>query len=267
MVVMERTGVALAVLMLLHGAIPARAVAPANTHFERSWARTHLPVTGGFVDRTWKWGPHALSDVLVEPYLDLALRNEQRIVQYFDKARTEITAPGGHPDADTGSILCVANGLVVVELISGRLQTGVSRIELADIGVAGAPALAHCNVTRAFYVIETNHDAASVFRSFMNVFGAAYTGGAFTDDLLFQNPFVATGYPLTEAYWTTVLVDGAPVEVLVQCFERRCLIYTPGDPEGWRVESGNVDRHYHEWRYGLAPSEALGLPETIGGHS
>jgi hypothetical protein len=47
----------------------------------------------------------------------------------------------------------------------------------------------------------------------------------------------------------------------MQCFERRCLTYTPDNPEGWQVEAGNVGRHYYYWRYGEpghAPPE-LGL--------
>ncbi len=36
----------------------------------------------------------------------------------------------------------------------------------------------------------------------------------------------------------------------MQCFQRRCLTYTPGNDEGWQVEAGNVGRHYYTWRYG-----------------
>ena len=66
----------------------------------------------------------------------------------------------------------------------------------------------------------------------------------------FLNPFYATGYPITEAYWATVKVAGVAQDVLVQCFERRCLTYTPGNAAGWEVEAGNVGQHYYAWRYG-----------------
>ncbi|HUZ03363.1 MAG TPA: hypothetical protein VMU89_23715, partial [Thermomicrobiaceae bacterium] len=59
----------------------------------------------------------------------------------------------------------------------------------------------------------------------------------------------ATGYPLTEAYWTSVLVGGVSRQVLVQVFERRVLTYTPANPSGWQVEAGNVGQHYYTWRY------------------
>jgi hypothetical protein len=70
---------------------------------------------------------------------------------------------------------------------------------------------------------------------------------------LFQNPFYATGYPITEAYWTNVNVQGVDQLVLLQCFERRCLTFTPANPLGWQVEAGNVGQHYYAWRYGGPP--------------
>jgi hypothetical protein len=46
-----------------------------------------------------------------------------------------------------------------------------------------------------------------------------------------------------------VLVGGAPADVLIQCFERRCLTYTPDNAPEWQVESGNVGQHYYRWLY------------------
>ncbi|MEZ4572086.1 MAG: hypothetical protein R2849_17530 [Thermomicrobiales bacterium] len=43
-----------------------------------------------------------------------------RQVQYFDKSRMEINDPGG----DTEELWYVTNGLLVVELMTGRMQTG-----------------------------------------------------------------------------------------------------------------------------------------------
>jgi uncharacterized protein YkwD len=73
--------------------------------------------------------------------------------------------------------------------------------------------------------------------------------GAYVDAPLFENPFYATGLPITDAYWANVPLAGVRQDVLVQCFERRCLTYTPGNPAGWQVEAGNVGLHYHQWRY------------------
>jgi hypothetical protein len=37
--------------------------------------------------------------------------------------------------------------------------------------------------------------------------------------------------------------------VLFQAFQRRILTYTPDNPEGWKVEMGNVGAQYYNWRY------------------
>jgi hypothetical protein len=84
----------------------------------------------------------------------------------------------------------------------------------------------------------------------MNSSGLVYENGQYPSTTLFENAFFATGLPLTEAYWVYVPVGGTWQWVLVQCFERRCLTYTPGNPDGWRVEAGNIGQHYYGWRYG-----------------
>src|SRR5690606_27562213 len=99
-------------------------------------------------------------------------------------------------------------------------------------------------------VREKNHRVASVFWEFMLSEGLVYEGDEKTNAKLFVNPFYATGFPVTEAYWTTVEVGGTPQEVLVQAFERRVLTFTPANSPEWQVEAGNVGRHYYEWRYG-----------------
>jgi hypothetical protein len=64
------------------------------------------------------------------------------------------------------------------------------------------------------------------------------------------------GYPVSEPFWVRTRVGGAERDVLVQVFERRVLTYDPANAAGWRVEMGNVGRHYYHWRYGeeLPPS-------------
>ena len=104
-------------------------------------------------------------------------------------------------------------------------------------------------VTAARYVPETDHMIASVFWEFLNSEGLIYRDGDYVTGRLFEPTFFATGYPITEAYWTRVLVNGQRVDVLLQCFERRCLTYTPSNAPEWRVEMGNVGQHYYLWRY------------------
>ena len=58
------------------------------------------------------------------------------------------------------------------------------------------------------------------------------------------------GYPISEPYWAHVDIGGQVRPVLVQVFERRTLTYDPAAPEGYKVQFGNVGRHYYDWRYG-----------------
>ncbi len=260
-----------------------------NSPFERTWARTDKPVSDSVVSRTWMWGPQANSPALLEAYTQAP--DGQRRVIYYDKSRMEITNPSG----DANSVWYVTNGLLVVELMTGQMQTGDNDFETrtpAEINVAGDqgdpngptyatfaglrdlpaatngaaitqrvardgsvtndPALAAQGVTAAQLVSEPGieHQVASPFWAFMNASGTVWQNDGFTQDQLFQSPYYATGYPITEAYWATVEVDGTPRDVLMQCFERRCLTYTPGNDAAWQVEAGNVGQHYYLWRYG-----------------
>ncbi|HUG16438.1 MAG TPA: PQQ-dependent sugar dehydrogenase [Thermomicrobiales bacterium] len=257
--------------------------------FETTWSRTDGPVDAGAVGRTWMWGPTAFTGVLREDYAEAP--DGGRMTQYFDKSRMEIT----QPDGDSSSPWHVTNGLLVVELITGRMQVGDAEFvarspSLANL--AGDPAdlsgptyqtfgglldaqpledgaaiawrvdrsgvvtddlaLAAHGVTTAQRVTVPgiDHQVASPFWEFMNQQGLVWVDGEPQVAPLFENPYYATGLPVTEAYWTTVLVGGTPQEVLVQCFERRCLTYTPGNEPAWQVEAGNVGRHYYQWRYG-----------------
>lgn len=86
--------------------------------FESTWRRTDDLVASGQVKRTWFWGPTPSTAGLSEEYKQGA--GSKRLVQYFDKSRMEIN----NPSADPTSPWYVTNGLLTVELISGRVQTG-----------------------------------------------------------------------------------------------------------------------------------------------
>lgn len=267
---------------------PASAAEIEHGAFTRTWERTDRPVAAGQLARTWMWGPGAHSPMLAEPYEQAP--GGQRIVQYFDKSRMEITNPNGDPN----SIWYVTNGLLVVELVTGRLQIGDGSTEqhpAAAVNVAGDPedddaptyasfagllrapatplgatiqqqvlrdgstqinsAFGVYNITAAYLAPETNHSVATPFWEFMHATGTVYQDGAYSTAALFPNPFYATGYPITEAYWANVEIGDTPRSVLIQCFERRCLTYAPENPPEWRVEAGNVGQHYYRWRYPL----------------
>ena len=232
------------------------------------------------------WGPQAVVGPVNEQYAEAP--GGQRQVVYFDKSRMEITNPGGDANSiwyvtngllvtemvtgqlQTGNNQFQARGPAMVNVAGDADQVGgvtyalIASVRstsafpvgssntavLTSTGVTSLPQLAQYGVTGAHYVPETNHTVASPFWSFMNQQGVVYQSGGFTNDQLFQNPFYATGYPIAEAYWANVKVGGVYRDVLIQCFERRCLTYTPGNPPGWDVEAGNVGQHYFAWRYG-----------------
>lgn len=273
--------------LLDSGAAVRRVLLP---HFTDVWAPLDQPVEAGVVQRTWNWGPAAF-DVKTEPYAQA--QQGERLVVYFDKTRMEISNPYG----DKSSIWYVTNGLLVSEMITGRLQLGVQQFEQrqpAQIPVAGDPDdttgpvyatflplegsaplpdgsvvtqtlardgtvgsnpdLTQYGVTAVDLVPETHHRIASVFRDFLSSSGTIYQNGQDVTGKLYDPAFYETGYPITEPYWSRVKVAGTLKDVLIQCFERRCLTFTPSNPDGWKVEMGNVGQHYYRWRYGTPPA-------------
>lgn len=123
-------------LLLLAGVEPgpmAGAGAFANAAFEQVWMRADRPVAEGRVARSWLWGDTPFAGGY-EPYADAP--NGRRMVQYLDKARMEIN----NPDSPASGPYYVTNGLLVVEMLSGRLQVGNSQFTPytpAAIAVAG----------------------------------------------------------------------------------------------------------------------------------
>ncbi len=278
----------LSLLLTLIGPGSALAISFDQQPFYMRWVHTDLPVAEGEVNRTWVWGPGPITAGMDEPYAESP--DGTRRVQYFDKSRMEIT----YPDATVGDLWDVTNGLLVMEMATGRLQLGDNTFEQVDPSealVAGdqttgsdsptyavvadlmdEPARAvdaliierashegaifedevfnNAGITGAYLAPETGHVVAQPFWDFMNSTGLVADDAMYYQGSLFPNPFYATGLPITEAYWTTIPVSGVLSDVLFQCFERRCLTYTPSNEPGWQVEAGNVGRHYQEWRYG-----------------
>ncbi len=254
--------------------------------FRAVWQRTDRPVAEQRAVRSWMWGPRGLM-ARGEQYAQAPGGTRQ--VQYFDKARMELTNPSG----DRSSPWFVTTGLLVVEMITGRMQVGDQEFvqrEPADIPVAGDPddpaapryssfggvtgQLAddrtgqmvtetldragrvgryagppHAAARLAHYVPESRHNIAQAFWDYLNARGTVYENGAYRSGPISDWVFTM-GYPISEPFWTRVRVGGVERDVLVQVFERRVLTYSPDNPAGWRVEQGNVGRHYYAWRYG-----------------
>ena len=128
----------------------------------------------------------------------------------------------------------------------------ITAVVQADGSVANDDSYASFGITadERVTIDSIDHTVASVFWEFMNSEGIVWENGQNVTERLFENAFYATGLPITEAYWATALVGGTETDILWQCFERRCLTYTPVNEAGYQVEAGNVGQHYYRWRYG-----------------
>jgi hypothetical protein len=234
------------------------------------------------------WGPLALaSDGLRETYADAP--GGQRIVQYFDKGRMEITVPshGG-----------VTSGLLAKELVTGQIQTGNATFQTlnpANITLAGDddrftdPHYPGKTISPPTYATLANLHAAfldtkpqtigapttlEIASATTGNVPATYQDGASDPQGVIAAYDTVTGHnipaafarfrdragiatiglAISEPFWGTFKFGTSGKEVLVQVFERRVLTYTPDNPADYRVEMGNVGLHYYLWRYGDAGS-------------
>ncbi|HEU4792202.1 MAG TPA: hypothetical protein VFS96_00960 [Nitrolancea sp.] len=279
----------------LGAAIPTSAAPAPHTAFQRVWEWTDLPVAQLQVSRTWVWGPRSSSSALNEPFAGAP--GGQRTVQYFDKSRMEINDPNGDPTSlwyvtngllgkelvtgnlqtgpdrfephdpatvnvsgDPSDAQAPTYASFSSRLKSPPLPSGSTITQTLDRAgnVGNDPSLTGQGVTVGSPVTETNHAVASVFWDFMTSSGLVAENEGTTTAPLFQDPFYATGFPISEAYWSRVLVEGVSEPVLIQVFERRVLTYNPANPDGWEVEAGNVGQHYYTWRHG--PPVSVQLP-------
>ncbi len=270
---------------------------PFNSAFQRTWERTDRPVADLQAVRTWMWGPQANTTGLLEAYDESP--DGTRTVQYYDKSRMEISQPGGDPNSIwyvTNGLLVVelvsgnlqvgdddfedhdpANVNVAGDandpngptyatfeniLDEAPLQPGtlITQRLSRDGTVTEDGSLAARNIASAIIDDVTNHAIAQPFWDFMNSSGTIFENGQTTSGQLFANPYFATGRPISEAYWANVLVGGAEQLVLIQCFERRCLTFTPSNAPEWQVEAGNVGQHYFQWRYPDMNSQPVPAP-------
>ncbi len=281
------SAVVLALVMIGMPVFIASAIVPQTPPFQRTWARTDQPVANQSAVRTWMWGPTGFSALMLEAYDEAP--NGYRVVQYFDKSRMEdnsYRAADAPWDVSngllvkeliTGQMQMGDNNFVSLEpadvnvagdgddtngptyntftsmLTMPPLEAGATITQrLSRSGnITDDPTLAQYGATASELVDVPGirHRVASPFWSFMTASGRVYDSGNYVDAPLFQNPYYATGFPISEAYWANVKVAGNQRDVLMQCFERRCLTYTPTNPSEWQVEMGNVGQHYYMWRH------------------
>lgn len=118
------TALALVALLMPPAAQAAQGGVPA---FEQRWQRADEPVQQGRAQRGWTWGPAPVTAPLREAFANAP--DKRRLVQYFDKGRMELSLDG-----------TVTSGLLVNELIEGRVQTGLGSfipLDPAALSVVG----------------------------------------------------------------------------------------------------------------------------------
>ncbi len=268
---------ALVIVMLVMGMVGASTQAAstfASLAFQQQWQAGEAIVPNF-------WGPLSTAhDGQQEPYKQAT--GGLRLVQYFDKTRMELT----NPVTDT-----VTNGLLTVEMKTGRLQIGDDTFEQrqpAKANVAGDPGSDGPTYADLAQLPEKQPDAD------IAAFPFIYTNGTFTrpkterdfpfdifhfpdgslghDDYVsdpggrfgavvfrpfrkFVPDFVALyGYPITPMFFAQTKIAGTQRTVLIQAFERRVLTYNPNNDPAFRVEFGNIGQHYYQWRYGTSAS-------------
>lgn len=155
-----------AALAALPSPVVAAGDAPVIEGFERVWARTDEPGARG--DRTFIWGPEPTVPLVIgEPLAGLGLPGDERPVLYWDKARMEVNDPAG----DVRGQYYVTNGLLVSEMVQGRIQVGVNPLRYAERAPAEVP------------FGDPDDPTGPTYRSFAGLLGAAP---------------LATGQPVTQ---------------------------------------------------------------------
>ncbi|EFO81253.1 hypothetical protein OSCT_0914 [Oscillochloris trichoides DG-6] len=251
----------------------------ADSTFRQIWSDADLAILAGEASRSWTWGnlPGERRYERYDPSPGAA-----RLVQYFDKARMEISDPAG----DRRSPWFVTCGLLVVEMIAGRTQVGANAfvaLPPASIPLAGDPegnpdAPTYAMLAPLAAIDGGNRAPTRTGQLVSATFGPQGVGDdpalarpetiiVGYDEVTGRNvprvfqrfmdqqrpafePLFVFGRPITEPYWAWVHVAGTRVPVLFQAFERRLLTYNPANPDPWKVEMGNVGQHYVRWRYG-----------------
>jgi hypothetical protein len=265
------TGTLVSLLLLIPSAGLSAASSFAAPPFQIVWQRGEAAFPNF-------WGPLSLAkDGQQEMYKEAP--GGQRLVQYFDKARMELTNPAMPTN--------VTNGLLTVELKTGKVQLGDNTFEQrapARINIAGDPG--SDSLTYADLAQLPERDAERALPDLQPP--SAFVNGQImtTPNLLIPGlpsgpgllygPYVqdpgkrygqyvfkpfydfinlipqgqaAIGYPISPAIVAPVKIGGVPTYVLVQAFERRVLTFNIMNSPNTRLEFGNIGQHYYRWRY------------------
>jgi hypothetical protein len=259
--------VTLVIALLAMTRMPVAAeTAFANPAFQTQWQQGEA-VTPNF------WGPLATAhDGQMEPYANAP--GGQRLVQYFDKARMELTNPA------TGT---VTNGLLATELVTGQIQVGDSSFQPKPppaIAVAGDPGTTGATYAALATTASTLLQPAQPMPGIVSFNQVNADGTARSQAITPSDPLkyvayddatqhnvpqafaqfrdkvglLTIGYAISEPFQTSVMVGGQMRYLTAQLFQRRVLTYTQVNPDPFKAEFGNIGAQYYQWRYGSAPT-------------
>jgi len=194
----------------------------ADPTFRSTWTRTDEPVSSGQVKRSYYWGPRPGDGrtirSLYEQYDEGT--NGMRLVQYFDKSRMEIN----NPNADKSSPFYVTNGLLAVEMITGRIQVGNNRfishypadINLAsDVNDIGLTTPTYASFRSVYYMPPPGNRVGQLATETINRMGQVGTGtwaAKYGVKYAYQEP--ATKHNIPDVFWSflnlkgPIIVDG-----------------------------------------------------------
>jgi len=239
----------LLVVLLLGGAQVFGQHAIGKQAFQRVWSEQDGPVADAIEPgRSWTWGPAPISPLLEEPMQESP--GGTRDVQYFDKSRMEIN----DPDADQADPWYVTNGLLPVEMMTGRIQVGYNdflEAEPAGISAIGDPG-----------TYPTYADLAALYQSPGAVAPAAL--GQPVTQLL--QPGGSTGTLTTYASDpATVLLEGANGHGVPRSFlefqNSQGLIYQNGQ----RGQAAQAQVYNPAFVFGLPVTPAYWVNSRVGG--
>ncbi len=257
----------------------------AENLFKTVWSEADGPIVAGEATRSWLWGP---GPFMSQPEQYQEGVESSRPVQYFDKGRMELTRPdtravtlgllvyemiSGQLQLGDTAFIPAKDGPATTNVVGdpgnwltyARLKpyaslnldkraedrTGQTLDEQLTENDGIQPATGRAGQqTAGYYDNVLGHNIAKVFWDYINQPGLVYDpdfGGYLGGQPVSWLKDV--GYPLTEPYWVNQRVAGVDKDVLVQAFQRRTLTFTPDNPPDYRVEMGNVGRHYARWRY------------------
>jgi hypothetical protein len=201
-------------------ALAADVSSSAMQSFQTLWQRNDGPVAAGRAQRTWTWGP-APFKTLLEPYSDAP--GGQRAVAYYDKSRMELN----DPNADKNSQWYITNGLIVREMVSGRIQTGNASYQdssPAQVAVAGDPLASNpAAPTYATFrkLASLNNDNRAAFQPSNPIIDQIDGNGN-----LSQNNNLAA-YSVRYAYFDQTLGHNVP-DVFINFFKSQGTVYQNG---------------------------------------